>query len=237
MIKILCLLFLSVKSFATSIYHPHVTIAAKTVNKGSFSYQLAPGASVTHNVFINSLSYGVFESLEIGTIPIFYFDKIHRYNYNFKYNFYKSNNLSLSVGFSSISFDLSKEYSIVDNPPTDYKINFISFSMNYDIPKTTYYTGFTFNRVSSYANKSAFLNTYEVNDEWAIDIGKKINNKYSLTLGVGEHKIGITRPKNSFGVGASLILTKKFSYFSNLAIGIQYLTDEKSALYLFSADL
>lgn len=230
------LLFITITSVnATTLYRPHVTVSSKTIKKNSFAYKLAPGASITHHLLINSLSYGLFERVEIGTIPIFYPDNIHRYNYNIKYNFYRSKKVSSSIGFSRLIFDLSKEKSSIANPPTEFAINYISFSINFDIGDSDYYSAFTFNRASSYANNSAFSQTYEVNDEWALDLGKKINEDYSITIGIGEHKTGVTEPTNSFGFGSTITITKKYRYLSNIGLGIQYLTDDKSALYLFSA--
>ena len=238
--KYICILFslITIHCFADEVYYPHITINSTTLKPGQVSFQTTPGGSITSTFLINSLSVGVLQRLEIGTIPIFYLNNQHKYNFNLKWNYYKSKTFRASLGYTRILFDLSKgDFQGFQNPPTEYTLTYFSFSFNYLFEMINLQIGFTFNRAASYANNSAFIYTYKAGDEWAFDIGTEVSENYRLSFGVGEHQTEIIPTENNlFGIGATVTRQKLNNYLSNLGLGLHYIVEDKSFLYLLSAN-
>lgn len=241
MLTLLTILLIITNNSTFANFTPHMISKATTLPQYKLALETTPGGRVGSNFLISSLSIGVLDRVQIGTIPIFYIinGENHKYNFNIKYNFFKSSNTSLAIGYTRIKFKLdSKQFSSFQNPPTSYYINLTNLALNYLIPNSSYGLGFEYVIGTSYANNSALVSSYEASDTWGLDIMKKINSKITISLGIGDSQTEIapTDDSKSFGYGLSTLYIDQFHYFSNPSIGIHYFSDANKFLGLFTAD-
>ena len=73
--------------------------------------------------------------------------------------------------------------------------------------------------------------------EWALDASRKLNEKFILSAGIGQHQTEIVsfRGFESFGAGLSLTWLRPKKFLSSPQIGFQYLTEERKALLLLKS--
>ncbi|EQC44314.1 hypothetical protein [Bacteriovorax sp. Seq25_V] len=213
----------------TANYYPHVTTNPNTLAPGKVSLQKTAGANVTSSVFMSSLSVGIAKDFELGTIPLLYLESRHQYNFNFKYNLYKNDFTSISIGFTRMSFNID-DYQAQDN----FIINMTSLITSFNI-YTGIAIGFTFNRDSSYTKKER-LQSYRSGDEFSLDIIYEINSDYIVSTGIGEYQMNLaaTGTDTIFGYGASITVIREKKLLSSPSLGLHYLPKNKGFLYLFT---
>lgn len=216
-------------------FFPHMVSNATSLKSGKVAFQTTAGGSIASDVFISSLSLGIFKRFQIGTIPVFYFADEHKYNFNFKYNYFQSDSFRASLGFTHMKFNIGQmTESGFTNPPTSYSINLISLAFNYILPSSTYSFGFEYIRGTSHANNQALIYSYEASDTWSADVIKKLTETMILSIGVGESQTEIA-PRDeskSFGLGGSVTMLRPGKFFSSPKLGLHYLTESEKFLIL-----
>lgn len=81
-------------------FTPHLTIDSRTRPIGKVSLQRAPGANINTGMLLSSFVVAVAPRIELGTMPVFYTDDIHRYNINVKWNFWRDDLIDWAFGYS-----------------------------------------------------------------------------------------------------------------------------------------
>jgi hypothetical protein len=219
--------------FSQSVYarefHSHLVSDPETLKPGKLALENAPGASMSSSVIVSSLGIGLWNRFQLGTIPIFYTLKDHKYNYNIKYQFVRGEAFNVSLGYSRIQFQFPDNY--------DYQLNFISLSASLLKLSEYFKVGLTYNRASGYSKKS-LIYTYKTEDEWAIDIEEKGWDKIVPTFSLnktyqkGSSLLGTTY----LGSGVSVAYAYEWWKLKTPSLGINYLIDPKEFQFLFKVD-
>jgi hypothetical protein len=229
---LLILLCLIPLDLLANIYHPHVTVKAKTLTPKTFALESTPGGSINNSFIISSLSLGLTDRLQVGSVPTMYLAKNAQYNFNFKYHLYRSEQFNSSIGLSRFKFTLENYQEQID-----FFINFISLSFNYTPSELAYSLGFTFNQATAYAR--GYWQSYQANSEWMVDlILNDLFNDYYLSFGVGRHQIDFApnRDNSTQALGASLTSKAKLYRIKNARLGMHYLMHAGGALLLASGE-
>lgn len=209
-------------------FTPHLTIDSRTRPVGKVSLQRAPGANINTGMLMSSLTVGVIPRIELGTMPLFYTSKEHRYNYNLKWNFWRGDFIDWSFGYSIFNSRLAPSED--SESLQDEKLRFensaaqISFNLH---PKWTRfslsasYTG-ALTRVTGDSLVQLYT-TRQISD-FACDISYPVARRLDLTVGGGTlRELGFSAyEERKFGFGTSTGIYFPRGFVSKLSVGGHY---------------
>lgn len=171
-LKFFFIFWFTTTSAVATIFNPVTTIDSRSIAKYSFSFSRSPLQNLNSTFLATSLNFGLFERLEIGTVPIFYLTKDHRHNYIFKYNFYRCPNIdwSLSYGESSYKVDLGTK-------KANLQLMALQLALNLHLPDQQWAIGGSVNQSCGYIdskNTLTFATSYRCAAEVGLDLQYKI---------------------------------------------------------------
>ena len=103
-LPILAIIFLA-QTVRANTHFPVTGDRASTIGHLKMNFDKMPGGQANDSVFLNSLSLGLGERVEVGVIPWVYTQEANtffKYGMTLKYNFYKSEEIQVTVGGSQI---------------------------------------------------------------------------------------------------------------------------------------
>ena len=245
---ILFLLCISLSTQAAKDGHPlfasHISTPASTIPSWSWAFQIFPGANGMNSMVANSLSLGLFNRLEIGTVPVLYAYKYHRSNFNIKYNFYKGEKWVWAAGFSTFRFKFPNGFEVTEKDGTvtyvdQFDFNVFGLALNRYFSGTPFSLGCNFN-VISFKTKSDVVNKQLENEkfplEWIVDFATDMN-PIIVTIGMGQTRANFFDDANRrslpFGMGATVTYLRQSNWFHRLSLGYHHLfTDHKGSVLL-----
>jgi hypothetical protein len=223
-------------------FTPHISAEAYTRKKGKFSFQRAVGANLNTSMFLSTFTYALTNRLEIGTVPFYYIDKLHNANFNFKYNFWRSEVFLWSAGLSYFESDLDKEGldPSLQNLDLRVRISAIQILMNY-LPKASKFKyGVNLNIVDTLlvgltGNNDEF--TLGSKTEFGLDVSYSAKSSIDITVGMGWlREAGVSALENvKFGLGSSVRWYRPKKLFSSPTAGLHYTPDTGSVGVLLSS--
>ncbi|RYZ70979.1 MAG: hypothetical protein EOP05_12565 [Proteobacteria bacterium] len=219
-------------------FTPHLTLDSRTRDAGKVSFQRAPGANINTGFFLSSFTVAVTNRVEVGTMPIFYTQGVHRYNYNVKVNVWRSSLIDWALGYSQFSSKLAQDpestydYSKLKLENTAAQISFnlhpeftrFILSCSY-IGALTQITGNDmFKRYSSRAIQ-----------DLTFDLSYPVARRIDVTVGGGSvREIGFSAyEERRFGFGASTGIYFPKQFISKVALGSHYTPETRSFQTLF----
>ncbi len=152
-LPILAIIFLA-QTVLANTHFPVTGDRASTIGHLKVNFDKMPGGQANDSVFLNSLSLGLGERLEVGAIPWVYTqgaNSFFKYGMTLKYNFYKSKEFQMAFGGSQIK-GLFKNTSSSTSENTVSKfdtqvsqwMNYLFTSINYAPKDSKFSYGFTF---------------------------------------------------------------------------------------------
>jgi hypothetical protein len=224
-------------------FTPHITAEAVTRPKGKMAFQRAVGANLNTSLFLSAFTYSVSKRLEIGTVLTYYLFSEHKFNINFKYNFYRGQEFFWSVGLSTFSSELIAEPG--EPPPPKgvlLGITALQFLVNYMPLGSRYKFAANYNSVST--NLSGFEGddeTYEIGlaNEFGLDVSYNFHAPFDLTVGLGWlRQDGVSALEEvEFGFGSSVRWYRPEKLFSSPTAGLHYSPESGSVEVLLSSSL
>lgn len=229
----------------------HLSTPAHTVPGGNIKYEPFPGARFD-GVLMNSLSFGLWDGLQIGFIPTYYMldaDKDptqdyfkHSSNLQIKWTLFSFKNLDIALAWSSLSFQ--GHY----NPPlalpggnisdVDLNIFWTTLILNYYFEQFPMALGINLTSVGLSSNNKEFdkeLQELNTNSEYLIDLTYRLNSTWSVAAGFGKIKeTAFELQKAYYGYGASITYTRNKRWFNQITIGAHHFNDINRDKFLFS---
>ena len=213
------------KQWISRSFTPHLTIDARTRRPGKVSFQRAPGANINTGVLLSSVTVAVAPRIELGSMPVFYALKEHRYNYNVKWNFWKGDLIDWSFGYSQFSSEVRIEDDVESKAlKFDNSASQIAFNLH---PK---WTRFIFSASYSGAltritgDKLIELYTTRQISDFACDLSYPVSRRLDVTVGAGSlRETGFSAYEDrKFGFGASTGVYFPNGFISKVALGTHY---------------
>lgn len=236
-------------------FYSHMTTSARTIEVERLAFETFPGANNLSPFLYNNLSLGVSRNAQIGVVPAFYLFSFtnHRFNGNFKWNFYDEEGLVFSFGvshFSLLASDstgtqkkeiIENDGSVTKNPYLSW--TFYSLSSNYFFPESKFSAGLLTSYVVLNTN-SAYIQSYAdskgVLPEWAVDLSYAFKPNFYLTSGIGQQRVFLfdvfesERPL-SYGITSTFLANRK--WLSRVSIGIQLKPEIRRWHFVTSFDI
>ncbi len=184
---------------------------AQTVGHLKLNFDKMPGGQINDSFFMNSLTLGLGKRFELGFIPWSHSTRSEslgsEYSLASKFNFYKSQEFQMSLGWSQIKFSGNDNFenhdedtSILGSTFLQYWMNYYSFSINYTPRGKDYNLGLTFKytHLKQRVKLNSKINSVSYKDDLnmiienqfhentiSLDFNKQIfaNHWYGLALG------------------------------------------------------
>lgn len=215
-------------------FTPHITLIARTLDWGKVSLQRSTGANINTTFLLNSLMVTAVPRLEVGTAPLPYLFMQHRWNANAKLNFYRHENLDLSLAFASSQY----RYVDIVYGPVGFSILSAQFGMNIRPAQFPLWIGAMVARNTTYIEDDSriVLGSYESTDEWGLDLSYPLFEVFDVTLGLGRlRNEGYSAYESThFGWGATVAWYRPGRFFSKPALGFHYAAAAKKTQILFT---
>lgn len=238
----------------------HIAQNAETLKQWQWSFKPSPGVNPTGSTpgfAMNSLSIGITNNIEIGTIPFAWNQsqnpgsKTKMSNYNIRRVFYRNQYWTVSTGvtwvniISELKSDPSSSYSYYGSSDMDI-VSFVlanSYVINSDwrITHNLAYrvirgeTDFTFidkNNGTINHNRTPFTSENYFDHYLDLSYTKSITNVWAIGLSrATDHILGISIGTRAvWGIGVSHTWNLQKSYLSQLSMGLHLMDDQSSKL-------
>lgn len=226
-------------------FTPHISAEALTRKKGKFSFQRAVGANLNTSFFLSAFTYSVTNRLEFGTVLINYFVPEHKFNFNFKYNFWRGKEFFWSLGFSFFENKIEDQFL---DPQYQGKglrlgINAFQILVNYLPLNSNFKFGLNYNLVDTTIlglNDEDDELVIASEDELGLDISYALKNRpLDVTLGLGWlRQSGVSSLEDvEFGFGSSVRWYRPKKFLSSPTTGLHYSPGSGSVEFLLSSSI
>ena len=209
-------------------FTPHLTIDSRTRPIGKVSLQRAPGANINTGMLLSSFVVAVAPRIELGTMPVFYTDDIHRYNINVKWNFWRDDLIDWAFGYSLFDSRLTRDESDIEqgrNLSLKNSASQISFNFHPQWTRFSLSAAYTVALTKITGDEAlAPYATRQVSD-FACDLSYPVGRRVDLTVGGGTiRELGFTAYEDrKFGFGPSTGIYFPQGFVSKLTIGGHYI--------------
>lgn len=234
------------------IFNTITTAPTRSLPRGKFSFQNSLSINtLSSNLLLNSLSYGLVDGMEIGTVPLLYSIPGSIANVEAKYNFLRSRRWDMSAGFSLLAIEQSfnvpvKHGLLTVDSPVVYSYNFLSYALLSTLrPDTFKKTQFNFMLKLNCLNARPTLNTtgqdlpevYECNAEGSLDTQYSFNNNYWVTMGIAsmqEEPFDVIDSNQVMAIGLSVSNFRSKRFISRPSLGVLYIPEANKGQLVFS---
>lgn len=214
-------------------FNPLVSSDARTVPQGKVTYSRSTVANVNSSFLANSLNLGVLPRVEIGTAPVFYLSRDHKFNFTTKLNFYRGSQFDWALSYSEVRFNVA-----IDNVGTELILSGMQLATNWHPTFTPVSVSAFYGSVCGNLNSGSYLvlaYSFRCRDEMGLDFQIPTAENQWLTLGIGRlRNLGYSPYEeitNGVGLSYSIFLPRKF--FSRPSLGL-YAAQKQKLLFLFS---
>jgi len=220
------------------VFNAVTTAPARTLPKWKVAFQRSPGANINTTLLANSLSLGVLPRLEVGTAPVFFLSPQHRYNFNFKVNFWKGDWIDWGYAYSETRFRMNLQTFYGEENP-DLIMHTSSLLVNLHPDAWPFQASlFVANSCGYIDAKDAFvfIYTFQCREEAGIDVQIPVRDRSWLTLGHATLREAGLSPYEStaLGWGAALSTYRPGEFFSRPSVGLYYVPATGSTMALLS---
>lgn len=224
---------------------PHLTQSAQTNGRGEISFLPFPGASPKdHYSILNSLSIGLTDDFDIGTVPVYYLatnSEFKTWNITGKMNLWTGENWAFAGGLTAQKFTYNGD-------GTEAEIMGYSgdLSANYLI-SDTYAVGVTL--VSSMVSlsykpsegKPLRMSAVQTPDLY-LDFSYRVRPKLFWVTGLSVATplfdlAGGAVSEKKVGLGGSLIWSAKYRFISRIGLGAHWIQETEAPFLVFSLGL
>ncbi len=231
-------LFLRPAAAADVHFNPVTTINARTIQRGTLAFGRAPLGNINSTFLANSLNFGLFSRVEVGTAPIFYTSPEHQINYVVKLNFWRGDWVDWTYVFGQNIFRTKIEKTNGDPERTRLEMTANQLALNFHPPGSKASLGVSGTQSCAHVDSDdgfVRLGTFRCVGEVGLDLQYEVLDERWLTLGYGRMRdTGITPYEElSTGVGAAFTWTRPEKLFSMPSLGL-YRTFTGNTLLLVS---
>ncbi|MGE3611107.1 MAG: hypothetical protein AB7I27_16065 [Bacteriovoracaceae bacterium] len=210
---------------ANTDFHPVTSIKSRTIKKGTIAFNRSPLGNINSTFLVNTLNYGAFSRFEIGTAPLFYTSKDHKYNYVLKLNFWKSDWIDWSLAYGETRFRTHITYTNGEKENPDMILESSQLALNLHPPEKKYSIGLFYTFITGQINsKNIFVlaSSLKYQREYGMDIQYQVKENQWLTLGLANLRdTGISPYENtSNGVGGAYTWFREKQLLSRPSVGI-----------------
>ncbi len=234
------------------IFNTITTAPTRSLPRNKFSFQNSLSINtLSSNLLLNSLSYGLAEGLEIGTVPLFYSIPGSIVNGETKLNFLRSRRWDMSAGFSIFAleqnFNVPTSYTYFNvEMPVTYSYYFLSYALlSTARPDTFKKFQFNFMLKVNCLRAEPTLNTtnqklpevYQCNPEGSIDTQYSFNNNYWMTMGLAsmqEEPFNVIDSKQVMAIGLSVSNFRSKRLISRPSLGVLYIPEANKGQLVFT---
>lgn len=233
-------------------FYGHLTTPAHTLPGNKFAYQPFPGARFD-TFLMNSLSLGLWEGIQIGTVPAFYlmnesrenptedYSK-HISNFNLKWTLWSFKNLDVAMAWSFLSLRtyFASPLIMPSGVYNDARINFTwtSLVLNYYFENLPLGLGVNLSSVyigSDNKDLDREFRKKNTNSEYIIDLNYVLNPTWAVTVGGGKIKeTAFELEKAYYSYGTSFTYTRNTKWFNEITMGVHHFNTINTTKFLFS---
>ena len=230
---------LSLPAWADSVYfNPVATINARTIKKGTLSLGRAPLGNINSTFLANTLNYGLFSRMEIGTSPIFYTAPEHQYNYVMKLSFWKGDWIDWALVLGKNVFRTKVEKTTGGTERTELEMTAYQLAFNIHPPEMKTSLGASVTQSCAYiASKDPyiFIASYKCVGEVGVDLQQEWRENHWITIGYGRMRESGISPYEELatGLGGTYTWLRPDKLISRPSLGI-YQTFNGDTLFLIS---
>ncbi len=229
-------------------FHSHLSQNARTLGPGKWSYQPYPASSSANSFFANSISVGIGQRFEIGTVPVYWMsnspDRLTQ-NANFKYNFYRSEQHGFSLAYSVLYFKYKflLSYGIPSEIHTEDKMQDFGFLYTYHYsPDVSLSFNYFIHHFSAKFDPGIGV-TDEVNEnlqpDIMIDVETRLSPRFFITAGVALAPLDgsntLISVTNYWGAGATITWVRPAKFFSAPSLGAHYVPENQKTRIMLSS--
>ncbi|MGZ3694392.1 MAG: hypothetical protein ACXWQO_09425 [Bdellovibrionota bacterium] len=236
------LFFLSATANASErahVFYPHLSTPAATMGNGNLAFQAFPGSNGLQSFLFNALDIGLSSRLELGTTPLFWVIKEHRYNYNAKLNFLKLENLHLAVGYSKFAFRTG------DGAPPGTVAVIANYELSYLMGAADLFLsdaialGFHVAKPKLTSTYAALIDANNENRklEWFVDLALRVSEHVAFTPGFGVLRLETLNPSSAVPMGYGSTLTwirSRTGSLGRISVGYHLMPSIHENRFLFS---
>lgn len=231
MIILLVLTFFGTLNAYGSFFNPVTTIDSRTIAQNTFALSKGSMQNINSSFMMASLNYGLFQRLEIGTSPIFYFSPEHRYNYLLKTNFYRGSYFDWSLVFGENVYRVD-----LPNEKANLRMTAFQLAFNYHVPDEPWALGASLSKSCGYIdskNRLTFVYSYKCVTESGLDFQYEFMPNKWLTAGYGKMRDNGFSPYEELTKGYGLAFSQFFAgkLLSRPSLGV-YHQNNGNTIYL-----
>lgn len=224
---LLLIILFSVSALAEEqkvVFNPIASINARSIQKGTLSLSKSPLNNLNSVFIANTLNYGLFSRMEIGTAPLYYLTPEHKYNYMAKINFWRGDwvDWALSVGDNVYRTKIQDYNGKTERP--DLKMTATQIAMNLHPPGTQWAMGVSVTQSCGYIDsKNALTKVYSLKcaAETGFDVQYEHWDQHWISVGYGRMRSAGLTPYEDLttGLGAAYTWKRSGKFFSRPSLG------------------
>lgn len=234
------------------IFYSHLATSASTLPGNRFAYEPFPGARFD-GLLMNSLSYGLWNGMQIGTVPLFYLTEeksgdpgtaSHTSNYNFKWNFLSYENWEIALAYSTIRFNtyFVTPITLPNGTFTEENIYYYwsSFIVSYFFKEWPIAISLNTSSVGLGSDNEELEKVLEKEitaSENILDVNYIHNDHWAFTVSYGKIKESAFELHKAYpGYGGTVTWTRNKKWFNQISLGIHHFNviDSNKLLFSFS---